>query len=58
MNNRTKARSKRAKNKGATESTSTAKNIRMVVTAEGTRHLPLDKTRRPYKRIFPESTRK
>jgi hypothetical protein len=57
MNNHTKARFKRQKVKGNAPSISEKKNIKMVITANGTRHLPLDDSRRQYKREFPNPNR-
>ena len=56
MNNNTKAKSKRLKPKGTAPSISEKKNIRMVITATGTRHQVLDAKRRSYKREFPKAT--
>jgi hypothetical protein len=56
MNNNTKAKRRRMNPRGTEPSISTKKNIKMVITAKGTRHLVLDEKRKPYHREFPPAT--
>ena len=58
MNNNTKSKRRKMNPRGSAPSISTKKNIKMLITATGTRHLVLDEKRRPYRREFPPATKR